>query len=285
MNPNEPLPPPSETREELTEALQQIEAWEKEQKDLWFWEKLGRLPFALLDRLTPKFVQEKLGQAINELGSYIQNGGQYLISERSVLEQLEQNRRATGTHNGMPLFSAADVSFVPLAIMDRTAAELGDTGTRLATMQGATTGFGGLFTLALDIPAVLGLSLKVIQEMAICYGYDPKEKNERIFAVKCMQFASSDIVGKQAILEELSAFGRTDGHSQVISQLQGWREVIQVYRDNFGWKKLFQLIPVAGMLFGAFINRSTLKDVSEAAMMLYRKRRVQERLSGLEPAL
>ncbi|WP_019536131.1 EcsC family protein [Paenibacillus ginsengihumi] len=285
MKPNELLPPPSETREELTEALQQIEAWEQEQKDLWFWEKLGRLPFALLDRLTPKFVQEKLGQAVNELGSYIQNGGQYLISERSVLEKLEQNRRATGTHNGVPLSAAADVSFVPLAIMDRTAAELGDTGTRLATVQGATTGFGGLFTLALDIPAVIGLSLKVIQEMAVCYGYDPKEKNERIFAVKCMQFASSDIVGKQAILAELSAFGRTDGHAQVISQLQGWREVIQIYRDNFGWKKLFQLIPVAGMLFGAFINRSTLQDVSEAAMMLYRKRRVQERLSRLEPKL
>lgn len=285
MKPNELLPPPSETREELTEALQQIEAWEQEQKDLWFWEKLGRLPFALLDRLTPKFVQEKLGQAVNELGSYIQNGGQYLISERSVLEKLEQNRRATGTHNGVPLSAAADVSFVPLAIMDHTAAELGDTGTRLATVQGATTGFGGLFTLALDIPAVIGLSLKVIQEMAVCYGYDPKEKNERIFAVKCMQFASSDIVGKQAILAELSAFGRTDGHAQVISQLQGWREVIQIYRDNFGWKKLFQLIPVAGMLFGAFINRSTLQDVSEAAMMLYRKRRVQERLSRLEPKL
>lgn len=285
MKPNELLPPPSETREELTEALQQIEAWEQEQKDLWFWEKLGRLPFALLDRLTPKFVQEKLGQAVNELGSYIQNGGQYLISERSVLEKLEQNRRATGTHNGGPLSAAADVSFVPLAIMDHTAAELGDTGTRLATVQGATTGFGGLFTLALDIPAVIGLSLKVIQEMAVCYGYDPKEKNERIFAVKCMQFASSDIVGKQAILAELSAFGRTDGHAQVISQLQGWREVIQIYRDNFGWKKLFQLIPVAGMLFGAFINRSTLQDVSEAAMMLYRKRRVQERLSRLEPKL
>jgi hypothetical protein len=39
----------------LRTVLRQIEQWEQEQKDLFFWEKLGRLPFALLDRITPKF--------------------------------------------------------------------------------------------------------------------------------------------------------------------------------------------------------------------------------------
>lgn len=39
-------------------------------------------------------------------------------------------------------------------------------------------------------------------------------------------------------------------------------------------KKLFQMIPVAGMIFGAFINKSMIEDIAEAGMMLYRKRRV-----------
>ncbi|MOA47608.1 EcsC protein family protein [compost metagenome] len=55
--------------------------------------------------------------------------------------------------------------------------------------------------------------------------------------------------------------------------------MVAVYRDNFGWKKLFQMIPIAGMLFGAFINRGMLNDVAEAASMLYRKRRVLIKLA------
>lgn len=277
----------NDTKEQLTAALREIEAWEREQKDLWFWEKLGRLPFLLLDKVTPKFIQEKLGQAVDEIGGYIQNGGKYLVSERSVIERMQRKSDPSGS-NAMASekdLSIDSVAAMPLSIMNQTAEELASSRSTMATLQGATTGFGGIFTLAVDIPAVLGLSLKIIQEIAICYGFDPKLKEERIFAVKVMQFASSDIVGKKAILEELSAYDSANRSSQMMSQLQGWREVVAVYRDNFGWKKLFQLIPVAGMLFGAFINRGMLNDVSEAAMMLYRKRRVVLKLTegGMAP--
>lgn len=276
-----------DTKEQLTAALREIEAWEREQKDLWFWEKLGRLPFLLLDKVTPKFIQEKLGQAVDEIGGYIQNGGKYLVSERSVIERMQRKSDPSGS-NAMASekdLSIDSVAAIPLSIMNQTAEELASSRSTMATLQGATTGFGGIFTLAVDIPAVLGLSLKIIQEIAICYGFDPKLKEERIFAVKVMQFASSDIVGKKAILEELSAYDSANRSSQMMSQLQGWREVVAVYRDNFGWKKLFQLIPVAGMLFGAFINRGMLNDVAEAATMLYRKRRVVLKLTegGMAP--
>ena len=53
-------------------------------------------------------------------------------------------------------------------------------------------------------------------------------------------------------------------------------------RDHFGWKKLFQMIPIAGIIFGAFINRSSIGDVAETGMMLYRKRRIIERIHQLE---
>ncbi len=271
---------PPETKEELLAALKNIEAWESEQKDLWFLEKLGRLPFQLLDRWTPRIVQKKIGEAINELGSYIQSGGKYLVSKQNVFKLLQHHLSASAKQNE-PTLTLTAISSLPLTVMDRAADSLSQKSSKLAALQGATTGFGGLFTLAVDIPAVLGMSLKAIQELAVCYGFDPDEKQERIFAVKCLQFASSDIVGKQAILEDLAGFDDGDEQAHIISQLQGWREVVQAYRDNFGWKKLFQLIPVAGMLFGAIINRGTLQDVAEAARMMYRKRRVLERISRL----
>ncbi|MFF2089139.1 EcsC family protein [Paenibacillus sp. NPDC058174] len=262
-----------DTEKQLADALREIEIWESSQKDLWFWEKLGRLPFMLLDKLTPAVIQQKIGEAVNEVGAFVQTGGRYLLSEKSVLERLRKQMP-----EGSERLELNAVARLPLSVMDITADQLSASRSKLATVQGATTGFGGLLTLALDIPAILGLSLKIIQEIGISYGYDPNIREERVFAVKIMQFASSDIVGKKAILEELSVFEGGDGGNQMMSQLQGWQEVVMLYRDNFGWKKLFQMIPVAGMLFGAFINRGMLNDVAEAAKMLYRKRRVLQKI-------
>ncbi|NYE06950.1 hypothetical protein F4694_003730 [Bacillus niacini] len=259
----------------LNDELKKIEAWEKEQKDLWFWEKIGRLPFMLLDKLTPKFIQDKIGLAIDEIGNYIQTGGQYLIKEENILKKFAPDLSSDELDIGI-------LEQVPISKMDEIADELRSSRTKMATVQGATTGIGGLFTLAIDIPVLLGLSLKVLQEISICYGYDPKEKSERIFIVKCLQFTSSDIVGKKAILEELSSFRQGGQNQQMISQLQGWREVVTTYRDSFGWKKLFQMIPIAGMIFGAFINRSSINDVAEAGKMLFRKRRILERLYDID---
>ena len=49
-----------ENKEELEIQLQTIQAWEKDQNGLWFWEKLGRIPFKLLDKMTPAFRSGRL---------------------------------------------------------------------------------------------------------------------------------------------------------------------------------------------------------------------------------
>jgi hypothetical protein len=203
---------------DLQKELQNIEAWEKEQKQVFFWEKLSRLPFMLLDKVTPKLIRDKLGDLLGEMGRFLQSGGQYLVQPKSVLKLLEQNRQQhSGTlaagetidepQGGLTLEQAREL---PLAIMDRTVEELIRGRVKFAAVQGATTGVGGVFTLAADIPMVLGLSLKVLQEIAVCYGYDPRTEQERIFIVKCLQFASADVVGKKAVLEELALFERED---------------------------------------------------------------------------
>lgn len=48
-----------ETREELLAALAGISAWEKEQNKLMIWDRITRLPFKLLDKVTPKVIHEK----------------------------------------------------------------------------------------------------------------------------------------------------------------------------------------------------------------------------------
>ncbi|ANA81323.1 EcsC family protein [Paenibacillus glucanolyticus] len=299
-----------ESRQQLESQLQEILKWEKEQKDVMFWEKLGRIPFMLLDRLTPKAVQEKIGSALNEVGGFIQNGGKHLVREKTVLNVLAQtagldvseaassssvksdhrksasefedgDEKRTGTEE----LTLASAAALPLHVMDTAADTLTVKRVKFAAAQGAATGIGGVFTIAADLPMVLGQSLKVLQEMALCYGYDPNDPRERVFIVKCLQFSSADIVGKKAVLEELARFDEEQATEQVFSQLQGWREVVLSYTDNFGMKKLFQLIPIAGIVFGSISNKATISDVAEAGKMLYKKRRLSCRLRNMESSL
>lgn len=279
-----------DSRETLDQELEQILKWEKEQKDLFIWDKIGRLPFAMLDKVMPKAIKQKIGDALNEVGQYVQNGGKFLVQKKKVAKLLQEEAEKSG-------YSMADHTYrleedaeaegtakihsvenLPLEVLDRVADNITESRTKFAAAQGAATGFGGIVTIAADIPMVMGLSLKVLQEMALCYGYDPDDPQERIFIVKCLQFSSADIVGKKAIIDELAEYDNPDKQVQVVSQMQGWREVFNSYSESFGWKKLFQLIPIAGMVFGSVSNKNTISDVAEAGKMLYKKRLILQRL-------
>ncbi|WP_144498820.1 EcsC family protein, partial [Bacillus paralicheniformis] len=146
---------------DLENELKKIEKWEKEQQKAWFWERIGRLPFKVLDKLTPAFIQDKIGLLLDEIGGFIQNGGQYLTSEKHLIRQF-QKKLPDET-----IETVEDIQRAPLEVMDQMCENLGKNRANTAAVQGATTGVGGLFTLAVDIPAILGLSLKTLQDIAV----------------------------------------------------------------------------------------------------------------------
>jgi hypothetical protein len=261
-----------ESKDELLKELAIIEKWEKSQGNMWIWERIGRLPFKLLDKLTPQLIHNKVGVLLEEIGVYIQTGGKYLVNKNKLYKVIQrETKRMIHDHS--------DVKEIPLQFMEKISKELIEKRKKFAAIQGATTGIGGIFTLAIDIPALLAVSLKTLQEIAIIHGYDPDEKSERVFIIKCLQFSLADTAGKRTILKELSNYDQNGSRSDgMISQLQGWREVVYTYRDQFGWKKLFQMVPVAGVIFGAATNKTMVSNLSEAGTMFYRKRVIFERL-------
>ncbi|TLS36055.1 EcsC family protein [Pseudalkalibacillus caeni] len=266
-----------ESKQMLQAELKEVEKWEREQTDSWFWERIGRIPFKLLDKVTPDFIHEKIGALLDELGSFVQTGGKYLTQKSLVTKKFEN------IVTDRPISSIDDIKALRISTMDKVSEELKEGRGKFATFQGATTGFGGAFTLAADVTVLLGLSLKTLQEIAISYGYDPNSREERIFIVKCLQFASAGSSGKKSVLKELSSyFNENEKPQEVVSQIQGWREVVYTYRDQLGWKKLLQTVPVVGMVFGAWTNRSMIKDLAETGSMLYRKRRIVDRLKSME---
>lgn len=71
-----------ESRETLDRELEHILKWENEQKDLFIWDKIGRLPFVMLDKVMPKALKQKIGDALNEVGQYLQTGGKFLVQKK-----------------------------------------------------------------------------------------------------------------------------------------------------------------------------------------------------------
>ncbi|EMR06805.1 EcsC protein family protein [Bhargavaea cecembensis DSE10] len=263
-----------ESRQWLEQELEQIRRWEKDQGKVRIWDRIGRIPFALLDKVTPEFIQNKVGKALDELGKFVQTGGGYLSSEKAVANYFHNQQVRT----------IADARRMPVSAMDEAADRVSGTRTNVATVQGASTGFGGIFTLSLDIPVLLGLQLKTLQDIAMCYGFDPADPKERLFIVKVMQYVTSDNHGRDSIIKQMDHLdgGSEEARREVVSELKGWREVVLSFRDRWGMKKMFQLIPVAGLVFGAITNRNTISELAEAGTILYRKRRIRERLATLD---
>ncbi len=85
-----------ETRAQLEQELQQIAKWEKDQRGSSWMDRIGRIPFAVLDRLTPRFIRDKLGVALNEIGRFIPIG--WLVSDLSKGddEKACQSKRTAG---------------------------------------------------------------------------------------------------------------------------------------------------------------------------------------------
>ena len=134
-----------ETTEQLLVELKKCEDWEKNQKQLWFWERIGRLPFKLLDKLTPAFLHRKIGVILDELGQYIQSGGKYLSSVSSLNSYYSHKNIQT----------LEDLDSISITEMDYAASKMTNNRKRLATVQGASTGIGGILTLSIDVPLLL----------------------------------------------------------------------------------------------------------------------------------
>jgi hypothetical protein len=167
--------------------------------------------------------------------------------------------------------------------------------TRVAAVSGAGTGLVGWPGLLADLPALFMLSLRTIHQIALCYGYDFEREDEapghRDFELEYMMrifkvATSADIIQKQRGLSELKDFeaGRieeiengvggdfTTRHiSKNATSLVSQRIIREIVEQTIS-KKAAGLVPGLGAIFSAGFNYVYLKDVGEAAYMLYRER-------------
>ncbi len=139
---------------------------------------------------------------------------------------------------------------------------------KMAAIEGAGTGAGGILAGLADFPLLLSIKMKLLFEISSIYGFDPAAYTERLFILHVFQLAfSSDETRHQT----LAVVENWNEEKNVLKDMD-WRQFQQEYRDSIDFAKLLQIVPGIGAAVGAIANYRLLKHLGETAMNAYRLR-------------
>jgi uncharacterized protein (DUF697 family) len=172
-------------------------------------------------------------------------------------------------------------SYIPsLYILAKDAEKIVQKYKRIASVEGAGTGFGGLIASAIDFPALITIKLKMLQEISLLFGYSLTDFDERLYIVKVLQLEFSSKEYKKKYWVELKKLAELqDGLACKTHSWKAfnWEEFYMEYKQSIELVKLFQMIPGLGAIVGAWANYSFLEDLGETAILCYELRYLQEK--------
>jgi hypothetical protein len=164
---------------------------------------------------------------------------------------------------------------LPLVEKEALAKKSIETYVNLGMLSGAGTSAGGIFTSLLDLPLLMSFKIKLIFEIASCFGYDLKDPKERYYALLIFREAFSSPVQKKHHLKALIEYeARRAKLEDPLAQID-WQGFQQEYRDYIDLAKLLQFIPGIGIVIGAGVNRQLIMHLGETAINAYRLRYFQ----------
>lgn len=262
----------------LSEAKNEITRWEGEGPGfiskvsdfvLWPAQKAAEL-------IIPKGVQETVGKAIENFLSGMGSVTKNTINEEDIRARVE-------SYKG----DGADF----LKPMDEAAKHYWNWHIGYATGEGAATGAGGWALIAADIPALFGIAIRLIQEIAICYGYRIDTDEEREYILNILRTGSTaDVKAKlefvialkeveQILLKVAWKKMASDLAKKEINKralLVALREFAKSLGIQLTKRKALQMVPVIGAAVGAAFNSTFVNDIGKAAYMSYRRRKIAE---------
>jgi hypothetical protein len=158
--------------------------------------------------------------------------------------------------------------------------------------QGGASGFGGLLLLGSDLPAMTVINVKVVQLIAMSYGYEVNTPFEMMIALKVfnsgmlpkrLQGAAWDeLITETQTAEDDYFYGGSDELMSISSLDQPLKQLLKAMAITVFRKKLIQGIPLISMAIGAGTNYQMTRKVSEFAKKYYQYRYLREKREGQE---
>jgi hypothetical protein len=177
------------------------------------------------------------------------------------------------------------------AVVEGAAASLLITGATVSsTVTGGQTAAVALGTVAADSVLVMAGLGRVVGEVAVTYGFDPRLPEEEVFAVQVLGLGMA--VGSGAKASALASLSRL---TQDMMRRATWTQLnehllVGVINRAFATmglrltqKKLAQVVPVAGVLISSGVNVQLLHRVQDAATQAYRLRFLTEKYGLVAP--
>ena len=155
--------------------------------------------------------------------------------------------------------------------LDKYARNSNRFNTSLSLVEGSVLGFFGIGLP--DIPLFIGVIMKTINEIALNYGFDYKNDNEKAFILKIISAAMSEGEDKIRINAEISILGEAiDKNLEINIDLDSLiKETAKILSDALLVGKFIQGIPFLGIV-GGTINYTIIKKIAKYGQVKYKKR-------------
>lgn len=155
--------------------------------------------------------------------------------------------------------------------LDKYARNSNRFNTSLSLVEGSVLGFFGIGLP--DIPLFIGVIMKTIYEIALNYGFDYKNDNEKAFILKIISAAMSEGEDKIRINDEISILGEAiDKNLEINIDLDSLiKETAKILSDALLVGKIIQGIPFLGIV-GGTINYTIIKKIAKYGQIKYKKR-------------
>lgn len=267
-------------------ALGQIDAYFRSTED----GLLGRFSKTLFkpveivaERLIPDKILEGAGRGVEAILKGIHKVTDQTVNVEGILTRAREH---------VEIDSLAQLKNQELQLLDDLSDAVRSQHGLMAALEGAGCGLGGVALLAADIPLLLGVSLRIVRQVSLCYGVDPFSAGEGVISFKVFELACGGTRDRYAQLLEIETLkDELDGlepqrraeKAAVLASLIVSREAVKRIVSLLLSRKLFQAIPVAGAAVGAGFNYLFVSDIGEVAAQVYRRRFLVEKQNLAPP--
>ncbi|SFJ71635.1 MULTISPECIES: EcsC family protein [unclassified Bacillus (in: firmicutes)] len=156
-------------------------------------------------------------------------------------------------------------------------------------VQGGVTGIGGFLLLSADFPVLIALNVKAVQLIATSFGHDVNKPYEMMLALKVFhaailpahlqQYAWYNLL--QELEQEEPAPFFYEGEEEVLNPASVQVMLKQILKTFIIYslrRKLFQGVPVLGIVVGSTANYRLTRSVTEFANRFYQMRYLRQKI-------
>lgn len=193
---------------------------------------------------------------------------------RSIEIDPEEFRRHLSDRHGLWVPSLARMKDVPIERLDAIAAALIRDAERLALLEGAGFGLGGMITFLPDASLLTVITLRLMQRLALLYGFEARGSDQRVEMWKATAAAAGldygrDLAEKQFVEKVLPRIAE--------------RLAVRLGAES-AEKWVGRLVPLASSAIGGALNFSFVRGWGRRAQRHLRARHLEARVFAAAPS-